>query len=258
MPRVYFVPYKLGSESCKKVAQALSLLRIDKDKRWPLLRNGRSKLRFIINWGCTTGVALENRVAHKILNHPSSVANAVDKRKAFSIMNSAGVKTVPFTLNREQALEWLRNKSIVVVRHLVNASGGKGIEIIRPHHSTLPNAPLYTRYIRKPKEFRVHVFKGGVIDFVQKKRPLDELERPGSFIRNHEQGWIFCREGVQLPDAVRVQAISAVQALKLDFAAVDVVWSETLQQPFVLEVNTAMGLEGTTLNKYVEAFRSVL
>jgi D-alanine-D-alanine ligase-like ATP-grasp enzyme len=41
----------------------------------------------------------------------------------------------------------------------------------------------------------------------------------------------------------------------LDFGAVDVIWNEKEDKYYVLEVNTACGLEGTTLDKYVEQFR---
>jgi glutathione synthase/RimK-type ligase-like ATP-grasp enzyme len=48
----------------------------------------------------------------------------------------------------------------------------------------------------------------------------------------------------------------AVAALGLDFGGVDVIWNERRQMAYVLEVNTACGLEGQTVNDYAEAFRA--
>jgi len=51
-----------------------------------------------------------------------------------------------------------------------------------------------------------------------------------------------------------VVALAAVSALGLDFGAVDIIYNEHENQYYVLEVNTAPGLEGTTVEKYAEAF----
>ena len=57
------------------------------------------------------------------------------------------------------------------------------------------------------------------------------------------------------PDPVRdTIAVNAVKALGLDFGAVDIIYNEKENQYYVLEVNTAPGLEGTTLIKYAERF----
>jgi glutathione synthase/RimK-type ligase-like ATP-grasp enzyme len=119
---------------------------------------------------------------------------------------------------------------------------------------------LYVQYKKKRDEYRVHMFRGGVIDVTQ-KRAVNQEDRTETFnrqIRNHGNGWVFCREDVDPPDAVWGQAYSAVRALGLEFGAVDVIWNDHYQTAYVLEVNTAPGLEGTTLERYVEAIRSIM
>ena len=116
-------------------------------------------------------------------------------------------------------------------------------------------APLYTQGIEKDKEYRVHVFKGQVIDYQQKKQRIGV--ESDSTIRNHSTGWVYTRISVVLPEGVKEQAIKAVDALGLDFGAVDIC-TDLEGTPFVLEVNTAPGLEGTTLEKYIEAFKGLL
>lgn len=116
-------------------------------------------------------------------------------------------------------------------------------------------APLYTKYKRKDKEYRVHVFKGEIID-TQEKRRVGKSHRPATYneyIRNHSTGWVFCRGGLRIPIGLHELALSAITALELDFGAVDIIHNSKHQKSYVLEVNTAPGLEGTTLTKYVDA-----
>ena len=53
-------------------------------------------------------------------------------------------------------------------------------------------------------------------------------------------------------------ALNAIEDLQLDFGAVDVVVSGYSGGAFVLEVNSAPGLEGTTVQKYVEAIEGLV
>ena len=73
-------------------------------------------------------------------------------------------------------------------------------------------------------------------------------------IRNHKNGWVYAREGITIPDDLEQQAFNTMQALGLKFGAVDLIWNEHENKSYVLEVNTAPGLVGTTLSKYVDAF----
>ena len=116
---------------------------------------------------------------------------------------------------------------------------------------------MYTKYIRKQKEFRVHVFSSKILD-IQEKRRSSSVDDHHPYIRNHTNGYVFCRGDINEPDDLRGVAISAVDALGLDFGAVDVVWNEAQDKCYVLEVNTACGLEGSTVNKYVNAIKEVV
>jgi glutathione synthase/RimK-type ligase-like ATP-grasp enzyme len=69
---------------------------------------------------------------------------------------------------------------------------------------------------------------------------------------------VFCHEGVNPHQQVLDQSRQACEALELAFGAVDVVWNEHYHRASVLEVNTAPGLEGVTLEKYLTAIRSKL
>jgi glutathione synthase/RimK-type ligase-like ATP-grasp enzyme len=121
----------------------------------------------------------------------------------------------------------------------------------------LVDAPLYTKYIRKQKEFRVHVFNSKILD-IQEKRRSSAVDDHHPYIRNHANGYVFCRGDIEEPHDLRGVAVSAVNALGLDFGAVDVIWNEAQDKCYVLEVNTACGLEGSTVNKYVQAIKEVV
>lgn len=76
-------------------------------------------------------------------------------------------------------------------------------------------------------------------------------------IRNHANGFVFCRDNIIEPSDLRDVAIQAVTALGLDFGAVDVIWNEHYNKCYALEVNTAPGLEGTTLERYTNKIKEL-
>ena len=100
-----------------------------------------------------------------------------------------------------------------------------------------------------------HVWKGTIIDVQEKRRRAGYVSTGDgdSYIRNHHNGWVFCRADIEEPANLRTIARSAIGTLSLDFGAVDIIYNQKSNKLFVLEVNTAPGLEGTTLQKYTEA-----
>jgi glutathione synthase/RimK-type ligase-like ATP-grasp enzyme len=139
---------------------------------------------------------------------------------------------------------------------VLNGHSGRGIVLSTSDNGhPLVNAPLYVKYKKKRKEFRVHVFQGAIIDVAEKRRMRAE-RRPDIFdgyIRNHANGWVFCRNSVVRPADLEGSALAACAALGLDFGAVDIIWNERENKSYVLEVNTAPGLMGTTLTNYANA-----
>lgn len=249
---IYIYPYKLGSQSARALRDGLSSLL---NYRVKLVRpDGRFRPRrsdIVINWGNST--ATNWRWANQDKNSYVNVQAASNKLNSFTIFKVKEIPTPEWTKERDEAQSWINDGHTVIVRHVLNGHSGQGIEVVS--EGELPHAPLYTKYKKKRAEYRVHVFQGEVIDTCQKKK-LTEANRAGAvntFIRNHTNGWVFCRNDI-VPNASREElAIKAVAALGLDFGAVDIIYNEAEDQHYVLEVNTAPGLEGTTLVKYVEA-----
>jgi hypothetical protein len=73
-------------------------------------------------------------------------------------------------------------------------------------------------------------------------------------IRSNRLGWKFVR--VKTVDkALEEQAVKALKAIGLDFGAVDCC-IDAAGKPWVIEVNSGPGLEETTFDAWVEAFRT--
>jgi glutathione synthase/RimK-type ligase-like ATP-grasp enzyme len=128
--------------------------------------------------------------------------------------------------------------------------------VIRPG-DTIPEAPLYVKYVPKVQEYRVHVYMEKVL-FVQQKRRVNGAQRTANqnLIRSHENGWVYTIQNIEAPQSVLIESLSAVAALNLDFGAVDCIVGRDDDEAYVLEVNTAPGLQSPTLlNKYVSAFK---
>lgn len=208
---------------------------------------------FIFNWGSSDPRRIQ--LTHRIYNEPEAVAIAANKLFTFDRLTEAGLSNnIPFyTTATEEAKEWASD-GIVYCRTIVRGSQGNGI-VVATHPSQVPQAPLYTLKVNRRREMRVHVMNGKVITFAQKKRlnPVELEDRGltlGNDVRNSSNGWVFARDGVTLPESAAIAAVEATRALGLDFAAVDL--AITVGAPKIFELNTAPGLEGTTLQCYVD------
>lgn len=238
-------PYKLGSAAARALAKSLTnklgyrvwMLKATTVPR----RNNR-----VINWGNGT----DYWDAGDDFN--SKTAKATNKLSAFKAFKEHGVPHPNWTTSKEEAQKWINDGKFVVARKILNGNSGQGIVLCHKDTQPLVNAPLYTLYKPKRNEYRVHVVAGKVVEIVQKKRKAGT--KADDKIRNHGRGWVFCRDGIFIPDGIGDVAINAVSSCGLQFGAVDIIWNEKENQCYVLEVNTAPGIEGTTVAQYTKAF----
>ena len=243
MKRVYFAPYKIGSKGATDLARGIGALRTKALKRFK-----RSVV--LCNWGRSDLVVRGSPA--KILNPPEVIIRATNKLLCLNRLAEAGVGRVEHTTNRSTVEEWLEEGYVVYGRQLLNASQGKGIVIIT-HPSEIVTCPMYSKGILKAHEYRVHVFGNQILDVTKKKR-RNSIDR-SDYIKNLSNGWVYCRNDIEIPDNLLTTAKAAVSALGLDFGAVDLLYRKGV--PYVLEINTAPGLQGTTLTKYIEAFSNL-
>jgi glutathione synthase/RimK-type ligase-like ATP-grasp enzyme len=262
-PRVFVYPYHQNSASAKALAESLSAPRIRRENS----KFRPSPYKTVINWGAST--LPTSVLGSRILNRGDAVGAASNKAIAFEVLHLAGVSVPAFTRSPVDALHWYTEGRTVFARHILTGHGGEGIEDLNDAGELglerALSAPLFVEYIPKREEYRVHVFNGKVIDVQQKKlRLTDDLGVPVDptlvnwKIRNHQNGFIFARNEIEPDVKVLETGIAAVKALDLLFGAVDVIWNEARQQAYALEVNTAPGLEGTTIELYTNAFKEYI
>lgn len=203
------------------------------------------------------GYKVWRKYPHKLRPHqvPVTFLPGIDKIKQFQAFHAGGVQAPQFALSLKDAAA-LDSKQ-VVVRSLIDSSEGKGITIQNKDELNI-HAPLYTAYIPKKKEFRVHVFNNEVIDIQEKRKRRVNGELQDFQVRNTANGYVFCRDNVNPPDDCASTALAAVKSLGRSYGAVDVIWNEKQNKSFVLEVNSRPGMEGTTTVKYADAIYNSL
>ena len=235
--------YKLGSKSAKTLARSLGVRRVRANGDFRNNYNHR-----VINWGSSQLPTFP--LTRGIINHPSAVALAVNKRKSLITLRNAGVPVPVFHTDIESAAEASDEGKVLFARMSLTSNSGRGIVVVQPEDD-LPEAPLYTEFFDKVKEYRVHVGGGQIFDF-QAKLKRNGAENPDPYIYNYALGGrVFCRGGVEISDRVRQASIAAVEALGLDFGAVDI-GEDAEGNVAVFEVNCAPSLEGQTLTNYIE------
>lgn len=238
--------YNQGSASAKALAEALGIKRIKHEGKPLQVRGG------LINWGSSGFV---RAIAHDgVFNKPDCVAVAVNKLQSFNALK--GNASIPeFTESLEEAKKWLAEGVTIVERHKLTGHSGEGVRVVEPGQE-LQGAPLYVKYIPKKHEYRIHVFRNKAFFVQRKARKNDVPDADVNWkVRNLKGGFIYANQDVDVTEEAKQQAIISIKELGLDFGAVDIIYNEKQNKYYVLEVNTACGLAGTTLDKYVEVFK---
>ena len=263
MDRIIIMPYKMNSISSKSLSKFFNTKRIYPDRKYKPAPND-----IIINWGYGgEAPVIANGGYKRLLNRPESVAIAANKLETLKVLRSWDIDIPHFYTTNEEAEDALFIGKTLYARTILTGREGKGIMIIKPGDDII-DAKLYTEYFENDREFRVHVFDSKVIDFVEKKRMSTErAEKLGikksdrdHMVRNLKKGWSFCRKNIELPNNVGNLAINAINALGLDFGAVDIAYNTNYGYGVVLEINTAPGMKkGTTTHfNYVKAIGELI
>ena len=260
--KVAILPYKVASVSSKRLAKGLEIKGIRTFESKYEDREGR----LVINWGHSKTPGWYKGEG-KIINSFSAVEKAKNKLTSLNILRDFGVSVPFFTTDRGEAESYLQvDRNRMVGRTLLEGSRGAGCYLLSSRDEDIEVASglhdheykLFTQYIPKSAEFRVHVHGGEVFDITQKKKKSSlSLTTFQYKIRSYENGWVFCRNGIEIPPKLEEESIAAVTALGLDFGAVDIVWNRNMGV-FVLEVNTAPALTGQTLENYIQQFQPLV
>ncbi len=183
----------------------------------------------------------------------------VDKLAQYKWFQEKGLSALEFTTDLGQAQNWVDGGFTVFGRKYLNSSCGKGIVQIEPDGISWQqhtHCPVYTKYKKKKREWRVHVFRDKVVAIVEKKKRSDWTGPSNSKIRNLENGYVFCQEielSPALEQRINALALAAAGVCTSDFKGVDLAYNEANDDLFVIEVNSAPGIEGSNVEKYGKA-----
>lgn len=266
MSNTLILPYKLGSESAKALAQELGFKRMRLEGS--SVRDNIN--RTIINWGNST-TNLTHLPSTTVINRSASVRKASHKGEFFqaiseyNVANPENPVSIPdWTTKKSVAAMWYRHGHDVVCRAALQGHSGEGLSVVNYDDdviasTAIPASLLYTKYVKKRDEYRVHVM-GDVAFFLQRKAiPYGHRGEVDYQVRNHANGFVFTVENLDPEEPVLTEAIKAVNVLGLDFGAVDVIWNERRKEATVIEVNTACSVSGeSTLRRYSKALKDYL
>lgn len=250
-------PYKLGSRGAKALRDSLRKRGV---KCWTIQRPPRGQNALIVNWGASEFEY--NPGGFRVLNvNVSKMSNKI----SFFEATKGSEDVLDWTRDREVAIAW---GTKVFCRTKVEASGGEGIIVFDPETDSadqMPYAPLYTKYAPKTHEYRLHLARslngeGFQAMLVQRKVFVKTPERPSPLdwkVRNHANGFIFqsyppiaVRERVPRNVMEAAGRVMGTYFADLHFAALDVMYHDKKDKAYVIEGNTAPGLENQTISVY--------
>jgi len=255
--RIRVLPYKQGSKSSKALADALGgrVLKLTGSTFTPRHTD------LVICWGkadAHPALARFMNTNHlaRVLNDPEDVVNASNKLEFFRTMPQDVVP--PWWDNANDIPD---DAFPVVCRTVLSGHSGEGI-VIAATRDDLVTAPLYVKYVKKKHEYRVHCGQRDDTSIeviaVQRKAKRQGVDNVNWQVRNLANGFVYVREGFTAPGAVLHAACVSFAETGLDFGAVDVIWNELEQRAYVLEINSAPGLCGTTITDYAKYFKELI
>ena len=267
--KVRVLPYKQGSKSAKALADELGgkVLKLQGSSYTP--KQGD----ILIKWGNSSPDQYFNGWMDLFANGNTGLLKDVTNKLSFFKKNADEEYLPKFWTSKSEIPD---DVYPVVCRCILTGHSGAGI-VIANTKEELVDAPLYVQYKKKKDEYRVHCGKRPwtphldyageqmpegvyrddpheIISIQRKARRLD-CENPNWQVRNHANGFVFVRNNVNPPPCVTESAIKAFDRSGLDFGAVDVIYNEQENKAYVLEINTAPGLEGQTVKDYANFFK---
>ena len=255
-------PYMWSCRTTSPTRRAVAeLLGIDNGMHSPRREN-----KVVIVWGAKPDSSL-NYSRHKWINTIDSVNRNRHKYNSLHIMGDYGV-SVPKSLNNysDDIYDTLMNECRAIIGRRYYHQGGTEFHVCLSkmdiNRARDNGADYFIKYIPKRNEFRFHIMDRKVIRVSQKvrKTELEEGESYDDQCWSHNKGWRF--RGLRLDNPLitedlKRESIRSLEALGMDFGAVDIIEDED-GKPFVLEINSAPGLEGTTLDIYVRELRKLI
>lgn len=248
MNDVIMYAYRNTSDGAILVSKAMGILKMNhEDSDW-VPRFGRT----IVNWG-SGQFPRANMFRARVLNHPDALCTTINKRDFFTKVyaDTTGWKAPrcpDVCFDEKTAKGWLKDGKAVVARTVLKGSQGQGVKVMHKPVDFV-YAPLYTMFIDKDYEYRVHVIGGKVVEWQERLR---DVERDGD--EPDDQWRIYNRH--QPADDVLHQSVKAVKFFGLDFGAVDILQKDG--RGYVLEINSAPWMSERLAEVYAKALKELI
>jgi hypothetical protein len=203
----------------------------------------------LINWG-------NGNCPHPMaLNPASAILGVIDKVKFFKALEGTGL-VPPCAFSKTGAA----NLSYpVVCRTLTDGADGQGIKIA-DSAAQLVDAKLYTSYIDKTSEYRIHVGRNRAGEIViigrQKKYLTENFTGDKRIWTGNETKFTWIDTAV--PPVIAVAKAVFAKFPELTFGAFDIVYNNSTEKAYVLEINSAPMLNADTVKAYANFFRTFL
>jgi hypothetical protein len=257
MTQIRIFPYSMQSMSARVLRNKLpdSLL---VRRRGSYSHNVR---QLIINWGNST-TPRWYETDRNVLNRPYHIAKCTNKLRFYTQFADVLPIIPHWTTYGDEVRDHIATGGKVLERTQLSAHSGRGIEVHTTFNPERHGAGgLFVRYIPRRNEYRFIVFRTPdgeyAIPAVYQKRRTYRCDNPNWTIRTHRSGFIYTRSNVEFPHVVEPElaalAIRTLKAVELDFAAVDIITTPS-GNSYVLEVNTAPGLEGSSVPLFCHMF----
>lgn len=253
MPTLLY--HSAGYKSARKLAKLLGIKRARHSKP------PTSEVDTLIRWGSAAKLTFEPSLE---LNPRSSLVAYKGRVGQMGMLSEAEVPTPPFTTDPFDAAAF----GDVMYHGSTdgkNKMSGRGLKVLQAAEVGAVDPTLFVKFLPKHRQFRVHVFKDAANTHTRTREIIHTSElsgEPGSMvfkrndsvrsttaIWNFHSGFRYMVVQGKRPLGVIPAAVAAVNALSLDFGAVDIITTAD-STPYVLEVNTAPGLGPMTLNWY--------
>lgn len=208
--------------------------------------------RKLIRWGSRADTWTDD-IFPQVLNPAAAIERASNKLESLEVMKDAGIPVPDWDTDPEALVE--RVGYPILGRREQHARGTDIVLCLQRRDFRRRPRDYYVSYVPVNREYRLHVAGGEVIR-VQGKY-LDVSEDYVPWMRNFSTGYRFRAPRRRLHNARLESAIGAVEALGLDFGAVDLIVADNGSH-YVLEVNTSPSCSALTGAAYVSKFARML
>ena len=179
---------------------------------------------------------------------------AVPKLRQYKYFTEQKIPCPPWTQDPDIAKEWWAAGEMVFARKRRITTRGEGITIIHPDLDWNNDEFLvYTKYIPSSREFRVNLFNHSFVNIREKLRMRG---RQVNVIRNNENGYTTTHPNEmssELQERIKDLALKASIISSSSFIGVDIIYCKDSDNLYVLEVNSAPAIQGSSVGMFVDS-----